>query len=59
MGNIRGKVTMVFTKDFSAKTFSLAMQLMDDFFIENPHYRMLDHEILSNCTVRVEYIVLQ
>ena len=50
---------MVITKDFSAETLKEAIQLMDEFFVENPHYRILDHEILSNCTVRVEYIVMQ
>lgn len=50
---------MVITKDFSAETLREAMQLMDEFFIENPHCRLLHHEIVEDWTVRVEYTVLQ
>ncbi|EOR06020.1 hypothetical protein I593_02838 [Acinetobacter tandoii DSM 14970 = CIP 107469] len=50
---------MVITKDFSAETLREAMQLMDEFFIENPYYRLLHHEIVEDRTVRVEYTVLQ
>lgn len=50
---------MVITKDFSAETLREAMRLMDEFFIENPHCRLLHHEIVEDQTVRVEYIVMQ
>lgn len=59
MENTQGRVAMVITKDFSAETLREAMQLMDEFFIENPYYRLLHHEIVEGRTVRIEYTVLQ